>query len=140
MYNCCLVNLEDMFQNFINNHKTAIDHIHTNLPSAKVVVSIEPYGCINTSRDWDGKKYSVLNAVRSMLIMLEGTDYESFTRLAPSYACVDLVYGYSDSQVAPSSRYPNITEISAGDGVHPSSKGMRQIADCIYPIITKMLL
>ena len=47
--------------------------------------------------------------------------------------------GYSNSVLTPNSRYTNITEVSGGDGVHPSTNGMNQIADCIYPIASHFI-
>ena len=66
-------------------------------------------------------------------------NYNSWVKIAPSYAFVDLVYGYSNSSITPCERYPEITENSGGDGIHPTT-GMLQIADCIYPIVHHFLL
>ncbi|MCD8013297.1 MAG: hypothetical protein LUG99_08995 [Lachnospiraceae bacterium] len=120
-----------------SSFQTAVDHIHENLPETKVIISVEPCGSVFSGRDWDGKKYSVLNLVKALVDIFETEDYEDFCKIAPSYACVDLIYGYGTATVTPNSRYSSVTEISQGDGVHPST-GMYQIGDCLYPIITKL--
>ena len=124
-------NLQSVTDNFI----TAVVHIHKNIPDAKIIISIEPYGALNTKTDWNGKKYSVLKWVEMLCNTFETVDYEDYVFIAPSYACVDLEYGYSDSDIVPCDRYPNIVEKSSGDGVHPKT-GMLQISDCLYPIVT----
>jgi len=126
--------------NLVANFKTACDHIHSSYSSAKVVLSIEPYGSINGNLDWNGKKYSVLHFVEAMLLQFEDDDdYNSFVKVAPSYACVDLINGYGGGSTnVPCERYPLLTEVSGGDGVHPNT-GMLQIADCIAPIISAII-
>lgn len=124
----------------VERFKTAIDHIHSVYPNTKVVLSIEPYGSINGNRDWNGKKYTVLNFAERLISEFEENEYyTSWVKIAPSYACVDLIYGYADTTLVPCSRYNNVTEHSGGDGVHPSKTGMYQISDCIYPIIHHLL-
>ena len=120
--------------------KTACDHVHAAFPSAKVILSIEPYGSVNGNLDWNGKKYSVLKFTEAMLIQFEDDiAYNTWVKIAPSYAFVDLVNGYSGGgTVVPCDRYPLITEVSGGDGVHPVT-GMLQIADCIAPIISAII-
>lgn len=130
---------EEQLSSVTNDFVTAVQSLHSALPSAKIIISVEPYGAINTSNDWNGKKKAVLQWVQKLKTAFETEAYEDYVRIAPSYACVDMLYGYSDSVITPSIRYPNVTESGSGDGVHPSSKGMSQIADCIYPVITGML-
>ena len=123
----------------VASFKTAADHVHTQYPSAKVIFSVEPFGSINGNLEWNGKKYTVLRFVELLLIQFEDNiNYNTWVKIAPSYAFVDLVYGYSPSTVAPSDRYPSVTEQSGGDGVHPST-GMLQIADCVTPIISALI-
>lgn len=124
----------------VDSFKTAADHIHTALPSAKVVFSIEPCGSINGNRDWNGKKYSVLRFTELMLAQFEdNSSYNTWVKIAPSYAFVDLVNGYSGGNtVAPCDRYPTVTEASGGDGVHPNT-GMYQIADCVSQVISNII-
>ena len=126
------------YSRLVSNFTQAVDHVHENLPDAKVILSIEPFGSIHSGRDWNGKKYTVLNLVRNLREVFEADAYRNFCKIAPSYACVDLVYGYSTAKVTPNDRYPDQMEISAGDGVHPGT-GMLQIADCLYPVITKLV-
>ena len=115
----------------LTNFKTAVDHIHTSLPSTKVILSIEPCGSINGNMDWNGKKYSVLRFAELMNAKFEDdSNYNTWLKIAPSYAFVDLINGYSSSSVAPCERYSSITEVSGGDGIHPSTTGMQQIACC----------
>jgi hypothetical protein len=117
----------------VNNFKLAADHIHSNYENAKVIFAISPYGSVNGNLDWHGKKYSVLKLVESMILNIEeNPTYNTWAFISPAYACVDLVYGYSDLTVAPTNRYPSVIEQSGGDGIHPSSMGMRQIADVVY--------
>lgn len=119
----------------VDNFVTAVDHIHENLPNAKVILSIEPCGSINGNRDWNGKKYTVLKFAKIMIEQFEdNTAYSDWVYIAPSYAFVDLVYGYSSTTVTPCERYDSITENSGGDGVHPNT-GMYQIADCVSQIV-----
>lgn len=128
---------DSVLNKVVNNFKSAVDHVHSNLPNAKIILSIEPYGPPaqdNNNRDWNGKKYAVLLFAEKMIEMFESEEYKSFVTIAPSYACVDLINAYSSSEVVPSDRYPDIKEISGGDGVHPGT-GMLQISDCLYPII-----
>ena len=123
----------------VDNFKLAADHVHSTYPSAKVIFSIEPYGSVNGNLDWNGKKYSVLRFTELMLAQFEdNVSYTDWVKIAPSYAFVDLENGYSGGTVVPCQRYPSITEVSGGDGVHPST-GMLQIADCIAPIISAII-
>lgn len=124
----------------VSQFKAVIDHIHSSLPSCKLIISIEPFGAINGSRDVNGKKWSVLKFTRAILKQFEDdTNYSDWVKVAPSYACVDLVYGYSDTTITPNNRISGVTERSGGDGVHPSTSGMNQIADCIASIISNLL-
>lgn len=125
---------ESSLQAVTDRFVIAVNHFHENLPLCKIVISVEPYGQVDTNKDWVGKKYSVLKWVEMLSNTFETDDYSEFVKIAPSYACVDLVNGYSNAMITPSDRY-KITEISHGDGVHPGT-GMLEIADCIYPIIT----
>ena len=123
----------------VNNFKLSVDHIHEAYPTAKVIISIEPCGSVNGNLEWNGKKYAVLRLVELLLTQFEvNTDYNTWVKIAPSYAFVDLVYGYSSATVTPSERYA-VTEQSGGDGTHPNTAGMNQIADCIYPIAQHLL-
>lgn len=123
----------------VANFKTAVDHIHTSLPSAKIVLSIEPFGSLNGNLDWNGKKYSVLRFAELMIAQFEtDANYSSFVVVAPSYAFVDLVNGYSSSTATPSARYA-ITEQSGGDGTHPTTVGMKQISDCLFQIYHNLI-
>jgi hypothetical protein len=79
--------------------------------------------------------------VEKLLVQFEANgSYNTWVKIAPSYACVDLIYGYGGytSTVAPCNRYPLINEPSGGDGVHPSI-GMLQIADCIYSVASHLI-
>lgn len=127
------------FSTLVSNFKRAVDHVHASLPDTKIILSIEPFGSVFSGRDWNGKKYTVLNLVIQLCELFEGKEYEGYCKIAPSYACVDLMNGYSTMKVTPNVRYPDQQEISAGDGVHPGT-GMLQIADCLYPVITKLLV
>jgi len=59
--------------------------------------------------------------------------------IAPSYAFVDCVNGFTAYNITPNSRYPTVIETYGGDGTHPADAGMRQIADCIHPIISAII-
>jgi len=123
----------------VASFKTAADHVRAAYPSIKVIFSIEPYGSINGNLEWNGKKYTVLRFVELLLIQFEdNSSYNTWVKIAPAYAFVDLVYGYSGSTVAPNDRYPSVTEQSGGDSVHPNT-GMLQIADCVAPIISAVI-
>ena len=125
-------------QTVVNNYIIGIDHIHDKLPDAKIIISVEPYGAINKSYDWNLRKERVLTWVELLINTFESDTYSDYVKIAPSYACVDLINGYSSSKITPSDRYSAITEPASGDGVHPST-GMLEIADCIYPVITYMI-
>ena len=130
---------DDKIMTFVNNIKSSIDHIKNAYPNTKFIVSIEPFGSINGNKDWHGKKYTVLKLVNMLIDNIEKSEtYNTFVKIAPSYAFVDLIYGYSSSTTVTCNRYPNVIEHSGGDGVHPST-GMLQIADCIYPIVHHLL-
>lgn len=131
---------EEQLKSVTDDFVTAVKDIHDSLQNAKIIISVEPYGAINTNNDWNGKKKSVLQWVELLKETFETEQYQEYVKIAPSYACVDMENGYSDNLIAPSSRYPDIEEYSSGDGIHPSSKGMCQIADCIYPIIASFVL
>jgi lysophospholipase L1-like esterase len=119
--------------------KTIVDTIHTQLPSAKIVFSIEPMGAVDTTYDFFGKLYSVLKFAKAMFLQFtENSSYNTFVRIAPSYAYVDLKNGYTGSNVALSSRYPAVLE-AYSDGVHCNEAGMRQIGDCVYDNISSFL-
>ena len=119
--------------------KTIVDTIHTQLPSAKIVFSIEPMGAVNTQLDFFGKLYSVLKFAKLMFSQFtDSSSYNTFVRIAPSYAYVDLENGYTGSNVALSSRYPSVLE-PYSDGVHCNEAGMRQIADCVYDNLSSLL-
>jgi hypothetical protein len=119
--------------------KTIVDTIHTQLPSAKVVFSIEPMGATDTTYDWFGKMYSVLKFAKAMFLQFtENSSYNTFVRVAPSYAYVDLKNGYTGSNVALNSRYPAVFE-AYSDGVHCNDGGMRQIGDCVYDNVSSFL-
>ena len=124
----------------VASFKTAADHIHAAYPNVKVVYSIEPMGSPNGNRDWNGKKYSVLRFTELMLAQFEANaNYNTWVKIAPSFAFVDLVNGYSGgATVTPCERYTDIIEASDGDGVHPKT-GMLQIADCVSQIISAII-
>lgn len=125
-------------QAVVDNFKAAADIIHTDLPSAQIVFSIEPYGAPNANRDWNGKKYSVLKFVEKLVEEIEeNATYNTYCYIAPSYAFLDMVNSYSASTVSPCDRFPSLTEISGGDGVHPVY--MEQIADCVYQVISNII-
>jgi len=132
---------DSALNDLVANFKLAADHVHLKYPSAKVIISIEPYGSINGNYEWNGKKYTVLRLTELLLAQFEAnSSYNTWTKIAPSYAHVDLIYGYGGdtSTVAPNSRYPNVNEPSGGDGVHPAT-GMLQIADCLYSITSNII-
>ena len=133
--------IDSNISSVVAQFKSAADHIHSAYPSAKVIFSVEPYGSINGNNDWNGKKYTVLRFVELLLIQFEDdSNYNSWVKIAPSYAFVDLVNGYgSGVVVTPCERYPSINEVSGGDGVHPSTIGMNQIADCVSQIISNII-
>ena len=131
----------------IDSFKTAVRHIHTNLPDANVILSIEPYGAIsavtsvsynsNTNRDWHGKKFTVLRFIDKLIATFEDDlEFTPYVLLAPSYACVDLVNGYSNATQAPNVYYSS-TEITGGDGIHPKN-GMLEIGAAIYPVVSEI--
>ena len=123
----------------VSSFKTAADHVHSEYPSAKVIFSIEPFGSINGNKDWNGKKYTVLRLMELLLIQFEDdANYNTWVKIAPSYAFVDLINGYCEGTVAPCERYLAINERSGGDGVHPST-GMLQIADCVSQIVSAII-
>lgn len=126
----------------VNQFIEAVDHIHTAYPDVKVILSIEPFGAINyAGRNFDLKKKVVLRFAELLIETFEAVAYNSFVQIAPSYAYVDLINGYSLVSANPNPRYTNETEVQAGDGVHPNStKGMLDMADCQYPIIHKFLV
>ena len=97
-----------------------------------------PYSSPNGVYDYNGKKYSVLNCVKLINSYFGDINYNSFVTVAPAYATTDLVNGYATTQVTPCARYPELTERSYGDSVHPTF-GMKQIADCLFPIVTKYI-
>ena len=131
---------EDKIKKFISDLKVSIEHIKNTYSSTKFIISIEPFGSVNALWDWRAKKKTVLELVEFLVEEIElNENYNSWVKIAPSYAFVDLVYGYSNSSITPCERYPEITENSGGDGVHPTT-GMLQIADCIYPIVHHFLL
>jgi lysophospholipase L1-like esterase len=122
--------------------KQVIDSFHAEYPTAKVVYSIEPPGAYNNSiRDTNGYLKAFLLFVEAMKVQFEhDVNYNDFVIIAPSYAFVDLVNGYGPNTITPSSRYPDITEVYGADGVHCNDTGMRQIADCVVPVIHKLLI
>lgn len=120
--------------------KAAVDHINTAYVNCKVILSIEPFGSIYGKPDWHGKKKAVMKLVDKLIVQFENNaSYAAFVSIAPSYACVDLINGYNATTVIPSSRYPLINEQSAGDGVHPSETGMKEIADCVYAVVSGVI-
>ncbi|MEY3760068.1 MAG: hypothetical protein RIR39_1559 [Pseudomonadota bacterium] len=132
--------IDSTLNSVVANFKTAADHVHTAYPSAKVIFSIEPFGSFNGNREFNGKKYTVLRFMELLISAFEvDSAYNTWVKLAPSYAFVDLVYGYSGSAVAPSSKYPTVTEQAGGDGVHPRTEGMEQIGECVYQIISNII-
>lgn len=123
----------------VGRFKTSADAFKTSYPNIKVVFSIEPFGSINGNREWNGKKYTVLRFVELLLIQFEDdVNYNSWVKIAPAYAFVDLINGYSNNNVSPSSRYPSVSENAGGDGVHPNI-GMLQIADCVSQVISAII-
>lgn len=124
----------------IINFKAAADHVHAEYPTAKVIFSIEPPGSLNGNREFNGKKYTVLRFVELLKIAFEDdVAYSSWVKLAPSYAFVDLVYGYSGATVVPCAKYPTVIEQSGGDGVHPRTEGMEQIGECVYQVVSNLI-
>ena len=123
----------------VSSFKLAADHIHSAYPNAKVIFSIEPIGSINGNRDWNGRKYTILRLMELLLIQFEDdANYNTWVKIAPSYAFVDPIYGYASNSVTPCSRYPSVTENSGGDGVHPNT-GMLQIADCVSQVVSAII-
>jgi lysophospholipase L1-like esterase len=122
--------------------KQIIDAFRAEYTTAKVVFSIEPCGAkFNSERSTDSYLRTFLLFAEAMKVQFEdNAAYNQWVIIAPSYAFVDLVNGYGPSTVTPSSRYPTVTEVYGGDGVHPNETGMKQIADCVVPCIHKLLL
>ena len=88
---------DDTLSSLVASFKTAADHVHSAYPNAKIIFSIEPFGSINGNREWNGRKYSVLRFVELLLIQFEDdVNYNTWVKIAPSYAFVDLVSGYRD--------------------------------------------
>lgn len=127
-------------QAVVDNFKLAADKVNAEYPSSKVVFSIEPWGSPNGNRNYNGKKVAVLRFVEKLIEEIEeNASYNTFCYLAPSYAFIDLVNGYSTSTIVPCNRYPTLTERGGGDGIHPDDNGMYQIADCIYQVISNII-
>jgi len=126
--------------NLVSEFKDAADHVHSAYPSAKIVFSIEPFGNPYAGRDVNGKKYTVLKFVELMNEQfMEDANYNTFVHIAPSYAFMDLIYGYSIVDVSPCSKYPEVTERSGGGGVHPIGEGMEQIGECAYQVVSNII-
>ena len=125
----------------VANAKTIIDKAHSDYPNAKVIYSIQPPGSENNaSGDTDAMLFSILSFAEAMFIQFEqNLAYNSFVFIAPSYAFVDCVNGFTAYNITPNSRYPTVIETYGGDGTHPADAGMRQIADCIHPIISAII-
>lgn len=128
--------LNNRLQQFIQ----AADHVKAKYPDAKVLFSIEPFGARYGSTEVNGRKYAFLKFVDLLKAAFEENPvYSSWVFLVPSYAFVDLENGYATSMVAPSSKYPTITERSSGDSVHPAQAGMEQIGECVYQWVSHLI-
>ncbi len=116
--------------------KTTIDLLHSDFPFCKIIFSIEPQGAINaTTIDVLGKHYSILRFAKSLYNLFEDNNYSQFVKIAPSYAWVDRINGYGSKTTVLNQRYPDIIESTSTDPVHCNDNGMKQISDCLYPII-----
>ncbi|MEI6754423.1 MAG: hypothetical protein WCK78_14805 [Paludibacter sp.] len=126
----------------IGQTKKAIDAIHTAFPNCKIIYSIEPFGAINSSTiDIKGRSSSFFKFSKGMIEQYERNDmYKSFVKIAPSYAWVDRVNGYSNLGKSLNDRFPDVIESTSADPIHCNDNGMKQISDCIYPIIHFLLL
>ena len=124
----------------VSNFQLSANKVNTEWSTTKVIFSIEPWGSPNGGQDFNGRKETVLKFVEKLIIGIEqNATYNTYCYLAPSYAFVDSVNGYSTVTATPSSRFPSITEISGGDGVHPVGEGMKQISDCVYQLISNII-
>ena len=123
----------------VNQFKTVVDHFHTKLPNAKIILSIETFGAQNGKDNFDYRKYLILEFTKSLLDAFQTSAYSSFVFVCPSYAYVDHIYGYNEANVSPNPRYGTVTQRSAGDSVHPSTNGMEQIGEAIYQVISNIL-
>ena len=125
--------------------KQIIDAFRLEYPTSKIIFSIEPPGArYNLATNVDLFLNPFLEFAKAMKVQFEdNSSYSNFVIIAPSYAFVDLVNGYgTSSNVATPNpvRYPNVNYNFGGDGVHPNTTGMQQIADCVVPCVHKLIL
>ena len=129
-------------ESFISGIKSVADVFHTNYPSAKLVFSIEPQGSLLPSAfNIDAKHYGFMRFAKMLYNVIENDgNYNTWMRVAPSYAGVDRINGYMSKEVALCPRYPNVlTKTTIGDTTHPNINGMKQVADMIVPVIYSLL-
>lgn len=127
-------------QAIVDNFVTAVDHIHTAYPTCRIYLSIEPFGSYYGNRNFTGNKYTIIKFIELLVETFDDDPaYNTFTTVVPSYAFVDLINGYNPNDVTPNALYPDITERSAGDKVHPSSVGMQEIGRAIYQVISNKI-
>ena len=132
--------LDSEFQNM----KTMIDSLHSHIPSADIIFSIEPPGAKNMRvRDINVRHHNHLKYADKIFRFFEDNADYNFLRIVPSYAYVDLDYGYNLSTAYPSPRLSAVGEVYATDEIHPSSDGMKQISDiitgCIHYILASRI-
>ena len=95
--------------NLMTSIKTIIDKFHSDYPLCKVIFSIEPFGSFyGNAINVDGRLYSTLRFAELMFLEYEDNVlYNTWFQIAPSYAYVDIVYGYGKANVVASDRFPN---------------------------------
>jgi hypothetical protein len=125
-------------QALVDRYKETADKLKTAFPLVKVIFTIEPYAPLYGNSDFNGRKSTFLRLVQKMIEQIErDVSYNAFTYIAPAYAFFDLINGYGNTNPVPCNRFPTLTEVGTGDGVHPLF--MEQIADCLYQVISNKI-
>lgn len=126
------------------NLSTLISAIHLQLPKAGIVISIPPFCGVNLSGTTGGNtnrldmKLIIQKYAKALYEVYDNEAYSDYVAIAPSFAFVDRVNGYGSVEKVLNSRFPNAKDVVYTDSLHCNEQGMRQIGDCVSPIVCKL--
>lgn len=129
----------------LENAKQLISIFHGQLPNAKIIYSVPPYGSYQnpliTTETSQGNTYrNKINFIDFYNKLYDFYKNDSYIKIVPSFLYVDRLNGYNYKEIVPNSRYESVKIKTPIDNIHCNETGMRQISDGVIPYIYGLLV
>ena len=129
----------------IKNAQNLISMFHEQLPDAKIIYSVPPYGSYENPKvmtlSSQGNTYrNKINFIDFYNKLNAIYEEQTYIKIVPSFLYVDRVNGYTYKEIVPNERYSDVKIKTPTDNVHCNEKGMRQISDGVVPYIYGLLV